>query len=209
MVDAGSNGRFGNGAPKMNLAETQGAKSREAALFFRAWLRAPLRIAALLPSSATTGRVMAGLVPPDDGGGAAVLELGAGTGAIGQGLLASGVAASRLIMVEREPALVDHLRARFPGVRVLCADAAALAGHDLPPLAAVVSTLPIVWFSPAGQEAVVGASFARLGPGAPFLQLTNQPASPLPAARLGLRAERAAMVWRNLPPSFIWRYWTD
>lgn len=200
-------GLIRNGVWTMNLAESQGGKSHEAALFFRAWLKAPLRIAALLPSSATTGRVMAELVPPGDG--LAVLELGAGTGAIGQGLLASGINAARLIMVEREPALVDHLRARFPGVRVLCADAAALAGHDLPKLAAVVSTLPIVWFSPTEQEAVVAAAFARLAPGAPFLQLTNQPASPLPAARLGLRAERAAMVWRNLPPSFIWRYWVD
>ena len=56
------------------------------------------------------------------------------------------------------------------------------------------------------QEAILGQCMALLGAEAPFLQLTNQPASPLPAGKLGLRAERAAHVWKNLPPSFIWRY---
>jgi phosphatidylethanolamine/phosphatidyl-N-methylethanolamine N-methyltransferase len=176
----------------------------EAALFFRQWLKAPLRIAAVAPSSATTGRIMASLVPRDGG---TVLELGAGTGAIGAALLDSGIAPQRLLMVEREPDLARHLRLRFPAVTVLEADAGEMRSRSLPPLGAVVSTLPIVWFDRDVQARIVETCFARLAPGAPFLQLTNRPVSPLPHAWLGLKSERAAMVLRNLPPSFIWRYW--
>jgi phosphatidylethanolamine/phosphatidyl-N-methylethanolamine N-methyltransferase len=182
--------------------------TNEAGLFFRAWLKAPLRIAALTPSSATTGQTMARLV--EAGREGAVLELGSGTGPIGEALLASGLPAERLIMVEREPDLAAHLRARFPRVRILQEDATAigraLADLHVTKLCTVVSTLPIVWFPFEAQAAIIAQCMPLLGAGGPFLQLTNQPASPLPARKLGLRAERAAHVWRNLPPSFVWRY---
>lgn len=177
-------------------------------LFLRAWLRAPLRIAALAPSSATTGAVMARLVERARPG--PILDLGAGTGAIGQALLAAGLPPGRLIMVEREPQLAAHLRKRFPTVRVVECNAvelgSALAARGVTRLAAVASTLPIIWFSAAAQAAVVEQCFALLGPGGSLLQLTNQPASPLPLRKLRLVGERAAHVWRNLPPSSVWRY---
>jgi phosphatidylethanolamine/phosphatidyl-N-methylethanolamine N-methyltransferase len=184
------------------------SRTQETALFFRAWLKAPLQIAALTPSSATTGQTMAHLVERDRPG--MILELGSGTGPIGDALLASGLPPERIIMVEREPDLVRHLRQRFPGVRILDDDATcigdALAKLGVTQLATVVSTLPIVWFPLEAQAAILSQCMALLGPDAPFLQLTNQPASPIPAGKLGLRAERAAHVWKNLPPSFIWRY---
>lgn len=184
------------------------SRAHETALFFRAWLKAPLQIAALTPSSATTGQTMAQLVERDRPGH--ILELGSGTGPIGDALLAAGLPPERIIMVEREPDLARHLRQRFPGVRILEEDAtrigAALSGLGVTQLATVVSTLPIVWFPPEAQSAILAQCMAMLGPDAPFLQLTNQPASPIPAGKLGLRAERAAHVWKNLPPSFIWRY---
>jgi phosphatidylethanolamine/phosphatidyl-N-methylethanolamine N-methyltransferase len=177
-------------------------------MFFRAWLRAPLRIASLTPSSSVTGQAMARLIDRDRRG--PVLELGSGTGPIGEALLASGLAPERLIMVEREPDLVAHLKARFPGVRIVEGDATAigakLAAMNVTRLASVVSTLPVVWFPLEAQAAIVDACFDLLGPGGAFLQLTNQPASPLSMKKLGLEGERAAHVWRNLPPSFVWRY---
>ncbi len=177
-------------------------------LFLRAWFRAPLRIAALTPSSATTGATMARLIDRDRSG--PVLDLGAGTGAIGQALLESGLPPGRLIMVEREKALADHLRKKFPAIRVVECDAtglgSALAARGVRRVAAIASTLPIVWFSAAAQMAIVDQCFALLGEGGSLLQLTNQPASPLPMRKLNLVGERAAHVWRNLPPSSVWRY---
>lgn len=180
----------------------------ESLAFFRAWLRAPLKIGSVLPSSDATGRAFASVTDiarPGD-----VLELGSGTGAIAQALLEAGLPPERLVMMEREPDLARHLRRRFPEVRLVEGDAtgieAALEALGVERLACVASTLPIVWFSLAEQEAVLRPCLDRLGEGGAFLQMTNQPASPLPMGKLGLEGERVAHIWRNLPPSFIWRY---
>ena len=53
-------------------------------MFFRQWLRAPLKTASVVPSSPRLGRAMAMAIPP---GAEKVVELGAGTGAITRALL--------------------------------------------------------------------------------------------------------------------------
>ena len=183
--------------------------SRGNILFFRAWLRSPLRIASLVPSSAATGQAFTRVIDLRRDGD--ILELGSGTGAISQSLLAAGIPEHRLIMVEREPDLAAHLRRRFPRVRTLQADATDIGGmleaEGICNLAAVVSSLPIVWFPLQAQADVLRPCLDRLGPRGEFLQMTNQPASPLPMKKLGIAGERAATIWRNFPPSFIWRYW--
>ena len=185
--------------------------SRGNALFFRAWLRAPLSIASLVPSSRATGEAFARVLEPHGEGD--ILELGSGTGAISQTLLAAGIPERRLIMVEREPDLAAHLRRRFPAVRTIEGDAAdldaLLSAHGIRHLSAVVSSLPIVWFSLDAQASILRACFDRLGAAGEFLQMTNQPASPLPMRKLKIAGERASTIWRNFPPSFIWRYWRE
>lgn len=199
--------------PPHNLQATTDSSSMarptETALFFRAWLRNPLSIASLVPSSPATGRAFTRLIDLDRPGD--ILELGSGTGAISRYLLSAGVPASRLIMVEREPEMANHLRDNFPDVRILQGDATALDGMldrlGVSRLSIVVSSLPIVWFPLEAQASIIEACFGRLDPDGAFLQMTNQPASPLPMKKLGLAGKRAAHIWRNLPPSFIWRYW--
>lgn len=180
-------------------------------MFLRAWLRAPLSVASILPSSVAMGRAFAAVIDAKRPGD--ILELGSGTGAITQGLLAGGIDGERLILVERDDALADYLAASFADLRLLRGDAvevgAMLDAAGVRCLAAVVSTLPIVWFPVAVQAAILAACFDRLGAGGAFLQMTNQPASPLPMRKLGLNGERAATIWRNFPPSFIWRYRRD
>jgi phosphatidylethanolamine/phosphatidyl-N-methylethanolamine N-methyltransferase len=142
-----------------------------------------------------------------------ILELGSGTGAISSSLLEAGIPPQRLILVEREPDLANYLRARFPQIRVLQGDAteigSLLASLDVRRLSTVISSLPIVWFSVQTQADIVEPCMYLLGHGGQFLQMTNQPVSPIPMKKLGLRGERAAAIWRNFPPSFIWRYWRD
>lgn len=181
----------------------------EASVFFRAWLRTPLGIGSLLPSSNTMGRAFAALLDFDRPGH--VLELGSGTGAISQGLLDAGLPAERLIMVEREPEMASYLRHRFPAACIVEADARAVGSlvqdFRAGDLIAVVSSLPIVWFPLEDQALVMNACLDVLGEGGSFLQMTNLPMSPVPMEKLGLAGVRAKYVWQNLPPSFIWRYW--
>jgi phosphatidylethanolamine/phosphatidyl-N-methylethanolamine N-methyltransferase len=180
------------------------------ALFFGLWLQKPLQIAAVTPSSKRLACVMAEFVDLSRPG--PVLELGAGTGSITRGLLEAGCPNERLIALEREPRLAATLRRSFPGISTIVGNATELAEHfarnGIEQLCAVVSSLPIKWFSVAEQRDVVAPCLARLGPGGRFLQMTNAFTSPIAIDPLGIAGARVAHVWRNLPPAQVWAYTT-
>ena len=189
----------------LSKLETKGAES---ALFFRHWLRHPLEIGALLPSSAAVGRAMAKAVAFDRPG--MILELGGGTGAVTASLLEAGCEPERLLVVEREPALAAMLRRRFARLQIVEADACAIEGvladRGIPRLAAIVSSLPIKWFPIASQRAVIAPCLARAGDEGSFIQLTNALVSPVAMSALELDGSEIARVWSQFPPVQIWRY---
>jgi phosphatidylethanolamine/phosphatidyl-N-methylethanolamine N-methyltransferase len=193
-------------APRPTRRSVAGRSERE--IFFRHWLSNPLGIGAILPSGSSVARAMARELALDRPG--AVLELGGGTGSLTRGLIAAGCPAERLVVIEREPDLARHLQRRLPGVRVICGDAgqmkALLGGAGVEGLATVVSSLPIKWFPRNQQRAVLDASFAALGEGGAFVQLTNALASPVAAAEFGLIGEEVARIWLHILPVQIWRY---
>lgn len=179
--------------------------------FFRLWLRRPLKVGAVVPSGRALARAMAACI--DAGAPGAVVELGGGTGAITRAILAAGVAPADLIVIERESALCEVIAARFPGVRVLHADARDLgallrrAGVDR--VKAVVSGLPLLSMERETCRRILTASFAVLGEDGEFVQFTYGPASPIShetRAALGIVGERAHWVVSNLPPATVWRY---
>lgn len=200
-------------APELAPRSTRRSFARrgEREIFFRHWLSNPLGIGAILPSGGSVARAMARELALDRPG--AVLELGGGTGSLTRGLIAAGCPAERLVVIEREPDLARHLQQRLPGVRVICGDAGdtarLLAGAGIERLATVVSSLPIKWFRRTQQRAVLDASFAALGEGGSFVQLTNALASPIPAAELGLIGAEVARIWLHILPVQIWRYRRD
>jgi phosphatidylethanolamine/phosphatidyl-N-methylethanolamine N-methyltransferase len=179
--------------------------------FLRQWLKAPGRMGAVAPSSRHLARAMAmqlgAAARADD---APVIELGGGTGSITQGLLLSGLDPSRLVVIERDPQLAGHLRARFPAVRVLCGDATALrpllaeAGIDR--AAGVVSGLPLLLFPAESIDRIAEGAFGLMPAGRPFVQFTYGLKSPLPAGHRDIQGHRAAFVARNLPPAWVWVY---
>jgi phosphatidylethanolamine/phosphatidyl-N-methylethanolamine N-methyltransferase len=177
------------------------------ALFFGLWLRRPLGIAAASPSGARLADSIARFVDLTRPG--PVLELGAGTGSLTRGLVRAGCPPQRIIALEREPRLARVLRREFPAITVIEGDATRI-GEYLPAsaqrLCAAVSSLPIIWFSPPRQRAVVMPCLDRLGPGGRFLQITNAFTSPVAMDELGLAGEEVARVWLNLPPVQIWSY---
>jgi phosphatidylethanolamine/phosphatidyl-N-methylethanolamine N-methyltransferase len=180
---------------------------RENILLFRHWLRHPLAIGAMLPSGRAVARAMARELPISDG---IVLELGGGTGALTSGLLEAGCRPEALVVVEREAALAAALRRRFPRVQVVEADACEISRVldelGITALSGVVSSLPIKWFDPAGQRAIIEACFARMPASGVFLQVTNALVSPLPMRPLGLEGVQVARLWNHFPPVQIWRY---
>jgi phosphatidylethanolamine/phosphatidyl-N-methylethanolamine N-methyltransferase len=181
--------------------------SADASIFFALWLQKPLRIAAANPSGVRLADAVARCIDLARPG--PVLELGAGTGSLTQGLVRAGCPPERIIAFERELALAAVLLREFPTMTVIAGDATRIR-EQLPGgverLAAVVSSLPIKWFSGAAQRAVVRPCLDLLGPGGCLIQVTNAFSSPLPVDRLGIAGREVARVWRNLLPAQIWSY---
>lgn len=179
----------------------------DASVFFALWLQKPLRIAAANPSSARLADAVARCIDLARPG--RILELGAGTGSLTQGLVRAGCSPERIIALEREPTLVAVLRREFPTMTVIAGDATRigeyLAGR-VERLAGVLSSLPIKWFPVSAQYAVIRPCLDLLGPDGCFVQLTNAFSSPLPVDRLGIMGREVGRVWLNLLPAQIWAY---
>ncbi|MBX9748848.1 MAG: methyltransferase domain-containing protein [Roseococcus sp.] len=176
-------------------------------LFFRRWLRNPLQMGSIIPSSPSLCRKIAAAVErgPDE----YVLELGAGTGVISAALLAAGVPAQKLIVVEIVPEMADFLRIALPGVNVICGDAFDLK-NTLPPhmhgqIGTAICGIPLVLLPLERQEAFRDA-VESVAPGRGFLLYTYCATSPLPYAKLGITARRMAFTLANFPPASVWRY---
>ena len=177
-------------------------------LFLKRWLKNPGQIGAIAPSSKRLADAMARQVP--HGGSGPVIELGGGTGSITEGLLRAHIAPSRLVIIERDPALHRLLQQQFPKSHVVLGDAAELV-KAVQPLGitgadAVVSGLPLLIFPREIQDAIVRGVFDLLKPGAPFIQYTYGPYSPVSRERLGITGKVKAWVGINLPPASVWVY---
>ena len=188
------------------MSQVQEVKETE--LFFRQWLRSPKSMGSIIPSSMALARAVTSAVAWEPG--QTVVELGAGTGAISQGLLEKGMPSEALMMIELDEQLYDYLRNRFPGVRVVHGDATKLADivadQGIDPVSTVVSGLPMVNMPFDFQSAIIRESFKSLKPGGFMLQYSYSPLSPIPAKKLGVKAEIVRFVLRNVPPATVWRF---
>ena len=178
-------------------------------VFIREWARSPRAMGQVCPSGTPLARSMAACVPlpapvGPDGLSELVVELGAGTGTVTQELLRRGVHPHRLLVLERSEGMVELLRQRFPGLRVVHGDAAGLARY-IPPrvrVTAIVSSLPLVSLPPPTRRAVIAEFHAVLGDGL-LIQYTYSWARGFILMREGFRCEASHRVWLNLPPARV------
>lgn len=181
--------------------------------FFLQWLKNPLRTAAVAPSSAELAAAMIDELPDDT---RRVIELGGGTGAITRALLAAGIQARQLMVLELNEELHAHLHARFPAVHVVLGDALSLpdlareCGYlDQGPADAIVSSLGLLTMPPAAQRAILEAAFQCLAAEGVFVQFTYGPSAPVAeevVKQLGLAVHRGDFVLRNVPPATVFAY---
>jgi phosphatidylethanolamine/phosphatidyl-N-methylethanolamine N-methyltransferase len=184
------------------------SQTKETELFFRQWLRSPKSMGAVIPSSRVLARAVTEAVQWRPG--QHIIELGAGTGAISQGLINAGLPPEALMMIELDQPLFRYLRGRFPAVKVVNGDATRLVDiarqHGITEVGTVVSGLPMVTMPLAFQRAIIGQSFELLGADGCLLQYSYSPVSPIPARRLGVDAQLVKFVVRNVPPATVWRF---
>jgi phospholipid N-methyltransferase len=176
--------------------------------FWRAWISDPLRVAAILPSSNRLANVITSEITIDM---APVVELGAGTGVVTKKLLARGVPARMLTLVERDPNFVRLLAKRFRGADVVRADAETMKKtdlrHGIRP-GAFISGLPLLSMPPRKVILILQFAFTHMREGGKFYQFTYMPYCPIPRAILdevGLTAKRIGGTIANFPPASVYR----
>jgi len=176
--------------------------------FLRSWIEKPLHMGAVMPSGRVLARTMARYVDIDSD--APVIELGPGTGAITNALIAQGVDQKRLVLVEYNPGFCALLRDRYPQATVVQGDAYALRDSLWnvlsAPASAVVSGLPLVTKPMLTRLKLIRDAFVAMAPGSPFVQFTYSVAPPIPKSLPGVSTEASERIWMNLPPARVWVY---
>lgn len=174
--------------------------------FWREWVKAPLKVGAIAPSSSGLARAITNGLSATDG---PVIELGPGTGVFTSALLARGILGECIAAFEASSGFASALTNQFPEVRVICADAARIR-HLYPfhaPTNVVVCGLPLLSMPPGKVFRILAESFAVLRPGGSFRLFTYSARCPVPRAtlgRLGLVARRVAFVPLNIPPASVY-----
>lgn len=175
--------------------------------FLQSWLDDPRAVGAVAPS----GRPLAKLMTREIASGMRVLELGPGTGTVTREILARGVAAADLCLVERCPGFADLLERDYPGVTVVRGDATltqdALVSRR-GSFDAIVSGLPLVLFSREQKAQLLDECFRLLAGHGALVQFTYGGRCPLDRrdlARRGLEARCVGFIARNVPPAFVYR----
>ncbi|MGA9341759.1 MAG: phospholipid methyltransferase [Rhodanobacteraceae bacterium] len=181
--------------------------------FFRQWLKNPLAVAALSPSSRQLAQQMIAQLLPTT---RRVIELGGGTGVFTRALLNHGIAPADLLVLEVNEQLYQLLHHRFPGVTVVCGDARELRAHvrrsrfaARGPADAVLSGLGLLSMSRPTQRVILEASFASMDANGRFIQFTYGPANPVSREllnQIGLTVRRAGVAWVNMPPATVYVY---
>jgi phosphatidylethanolamine/phosphatidyl-N-methylethanolamine N-methyltransferase len=184
----------------------------DGARFFMSLLAAPRLTGAVAPSGRALARAMAAAVGPAPRG--LIVELGPGTGPVTRALIESGIAPERLVLLEYDPGFCAILEQRFAPAKIVQGDA-----YDLPgsltefagqPIAAAVSSLPLLNQPPDRRAKLIADAFALMGRAGVFVQFTYGLVSPIPrecAKRYS--AHRGPRIWRNLPPACVWTYRLD
>ena len=183
------------------------------ARFLRTLIASPRLTGAVAPSGRALARAMATAAGSPPKG--LIVELGPGTGPVTQSLIETGVAPRRLVLVEYDAGFCQLLKKRFAPAKVVQGDAydlpRALAPFKGRPIAAIVSSLPLLNQPPPRRETLIADAFALMGPSGVFVQFTYGLHSPIPREVCANRysAVRSRPILLNLPPAFVWTYRLD
>lgn len=201
----------------METKEKQlGGGSSRAWKFVRAFVREPLKVGAIWPSSEMLSRAVAEaceFAPHDT-----VVELGPGTGNFTQLLLNRLDKNGRLVALELSATNVEVLQRRFPKSEIHFDSAEHVTKYVSPQTArCVVSGLAWGNMMPALQDRIMSAITSSLAPDGQFVAFAYSHAFYYPTTirfrklmfREFARVETTPTIWRNLPPAYVYRCWRD
>lgn len=190
------------------LKQRLGRRFEEEVQFFRCWQKDMKGVGALMPTSVHAARRMASVIRPESG--LPVLELGAGTGVITNAILERGVEPRQLISIEYSRDFYQRLKRRFPEVDVRLGDVfsldKALAERKAEQFDCVISAVPMLSFPMERRVALLEDLLARIPSGAPVIQITYGPLSPVIKMPNRYVVAHYDFVVRNIPPAQLWTY---
>ncbi len=199
----------------MNSKEQSlGSVSGRAWKFVQAFVREPLKVGAIWPSSETLSRAVADaceFAPRDT-----VVELGPGTGNFTELLLHRLNPQGRLVALELSATNVAVLQKRFPKSEIHF-DSAEHVAKYVPAQTARCVVSGLAWgnMMPALQDRIMNAITNSLAPGGQFVGFAYSHARYYPTTvrfrRLMqeqfARFDTTPIIWRNVPPAYIYRCW--
>ncbi|MSU56674.1 MAG: methyltransferase domain-containing protein [Pedosphaera sp.] len=188
--------------------------SNSAWRFVEAFIREPLSVGSFWPSSPELARAVADHC--DFKPGDTVAELGPGTGSFTELLLQRLHGRGRLLAMELSETNIAELRRRFPHCETIH-DTAENLPHHLNGTRAKCVVSGLAWGNmlPAMQDRIFNAMLESLTPDGQFVAFAYVHAGWFPttlrfrklmSGRFA-RVERTPIIWRNLPPAFVYRCW--
>lgn len=184
--------------------------------FLGAFVREPFTIGAVWPSSSALARKV--VESCDLKSGDTVVELGAGTGVITDMVLKRLNGDGRFVAIEIHPMNAELLQKRFPGSEIVHDSAENLSQHVARGKAnCIISCLAWGSMLPPTQNRIFKAVLRSLAPGGQFVAFAYLHAAWFPTSlrfrkrlmRHFSRVEVTSIVWRNLPPAFVFQCWRD
>ncbi|MEE9453888.1 MAG: rRNA adenine N-6-methyltransferase family protein [Paracoccaceae bacterium] len=175
-------------------------------LFLKQFACNPSDVGAIAPSGPALAKCMARDLGQNSEN---VVEIGAGTGAVSQGILNAGVAQHNLTMIELNPQFCTALAAKFPKTRVLNCMAQDMQAHGVVKASTVISSLPLLNIPGEIQKAILQTVFTILPADGKMVQFTYGPRAPISdelCQDLNLTVERRGKTWLNLPPATVYVY---
>jgi|SRR5579859_2515223 len=167
----------------------------------------PRPMGSAVPSSRFLARRIARLLPKSPRG--YVIELGAGTGAITDGLLKRGIPLDRILSVERSETMVRLLKRRFPLLNVAQGDAAELRAllatvfEKQIEVSYVVSSLPLRSLPEDVVANIMREVELVLHKEGKLLQYTYDLRKATHPALSGFKRRYTTVVWPNFPPARV------
>lgn len=197
-----------------NKTNAAGVRPASALQFLEAFIREPLTVGSLWPSSAALSRRVADSCEFDPAD--TVVELGPGIGSFTRLLLERLGESGQLLAFEISATNIAALREAYPRCRAIHDSAEHLEWHMGGRKArCIVSGLAWGNMLPAAQDRIMNAITGSLAPEGQLVGFAYVHARCYPTTlrfrkllhRTFTRVEDSPIIWGNLPPAYVFRCW--
>jgi len=179
-------------------------------LWFKNYIKHPLEIGAIFPTSKITSKLMASEL--DIKKDSIVVELGPGTGKITQAILDKGVNEKNLILVEINNQFSNALKIKYPQVEIFTEDAVSFfekfEERYKRKIDIIISAIPLVSLDKNNNDLLCDLAMKNLSAKGKFIQITyfiKCSFSENIIKKLQLKKNLVGFSLINIPPAFVWK----